>query len=141
MEISEVKTKKEFESTLPLINVVFLLLIFFMLAGSFKQPQALEITPPNSQNTKQANKNSIIISISADNKFAIADTHYELQDLLVFITQKFNNNKQQTSTPIVQLKADKNLQSKDLLNLMNSLAEAGLDSVYLLSQETQGQAL
>lgn len=40
--------RKERENVIPLINVVFLLLIFFMIAGQMAQPEALAVTPPDS---------------------------------------------------------------------------------------------
>ena len=36
------------ERVLPLINVVFLLLIFFMLAGRLSEAELFEVTPPES---------------------------------------------------------------------------------------------
>ena len=43
MKIIEQPEKKTFENILPLVNVVFLLLIFFMLAGSFSKPDFYKV--------------------------------------------------------------------------------------------------
>lgn len=46
------QARKRFEASeggvLPLINIVFLLLIFFLLAGRVAQPEAADVKPPSS---------------------------------------------------------------------------------------------
>ena len=41
MDLAEPEEKKVFENILPLVNIVFLLLIFFMIAGTLIKPEAL----------------------------------------------------------------------------------------------------
>lgn len=37
---------------LPLVNIVFLLLIFFMMAGAVSAPEPLKVQPPRSWSTR-----------------------------------------------------------------------------------------
>lgn len=43
----ELSRKPDIEPTLPLINIVFLLLIFFLVAGTFQSPSLKSITTPD----------------------------------------------------------------------------------------------
>ena len=64
----------------PLIDVVFLLLIFFMLSSSFVTVSAIDITLPNVKaQTTSAEK--LVITISKDNKLYFNDQLMGLQTL------------------------------------------------------------
>ena len=53
----------------PLINIVFLLLVFFMLAGSIKNEGKIEYEPPESNTSQSLNKIEPYILISSNNKY------------------------------------------------------------------------
>ncbi|MCV2892762.1 ExbD/TolR family protein [Lentibacter sp. XHP0401] len=46
MQIETLKRKPRSEAILPMINVVFLLLIFFLMSAQLSSPDPVEITPP-----------------------------------------------------------------------------------------------
>ena len=54
MQITEATKKNSYENILPLVNVVFLLLIFFMLAGSFGKPDLFKVQAPYANNDRLA---------------------------------------------------------------------------------------
>lgn len=128
MEIFEQQKKQEYETVLPLINIVFLLLIFFMLAGTFIKPDLFEIKIPEANIDKSAERNQMIISMNDRKEFAVGKTQYSESELVEMI--KSVNN---TKNLIVQLKADHNVQSQDLINAMEMLGSTGLTSVRLLT--------
>ncbi|MCF3593940.1 biopolymer transporter ExbD [Rhodobacteraceae bacterium LMO-12] len=49
MDITLPKTKPRAEAILPMINVVFLLLIFFLMSAQLSAPEPVEIAPPHSE--------------------------------------------------------------------------------------------
>ena len=58
----------------PLIDIVFILLIFFVVTSTFIRENALEIDLPTSHSTVDADsKDAIEIVISADNEIRVAD--------------------------------------------------------------------
>ena len=69
------------ESILPLTNVVFLLLIFFMLAGRLASPEAFDIQPPVSTSEAQARRDGLEIQLSADGDIAIDGQAVDLDAL------------------------------------------------------------
>ena len=44
MRLKHEKKEYHFETLLPLVNIVFLLLIFFLLAGAFQPPEPFEVS-------------------------------------------------------------------------------------------------
>ena len=56
---------------MPLINVVFLLLIFFMLAGQLSASDPFEITPPESISTAESGDEEMLILVAEDGRLAL----------------------------------------------------------------------
>lgn len=134
MEIAEPLHKRQLETVLPLVNIVFLLLIFFMVAGSFTQPELFNISLAESSSRSKIEKTSLTIIISKDNEFAIKTRPYSKAELLELIKEKVTKE----NDLFIQLKADRELASKDFIDTMEMLSEAGLESVHLLT--TPGHA-
>ena len=56
----------------PLIDVVFLLLIFFMVSTSFTQKQSLSVNLPHANNTEtKAEPKQLIITVGKDGHYAV----------------------------------------------------------------------
>lgn len=58
----------------PLIDVVFLLLIFFMVSTTFETRQALELSLPESQSEVTMPSSPVTVSITADGSYRLGDT-------------------------------------------------------------------
>ena len=129
MDIIECKEKKVFENILPLVNIVFLLLIFFMVAGKFIKPDILAVTVPNSKTEIKAKNNVLIIVMSHKNQFSIGTKLYEKEALINAVASRITLE----DSFIVQLKADYRVKSKDILDIMNTLGTTGLESIQLLT--------
>jgi len=135
MDIIEPEKKQEFENVLPLINIVFLLLIFFMLAGAFTKPDMFNVTMPEATVDNDASRDDFTVLMNANNELAIETTRYSKTELVAHIKSKLNDNEIN-----VQLKADENVKSQDLIAIMETLAETGLESIRLLTVVNKDQA-
>ena len=56
----------------PLIDVVFLLLLFFMISTTFNKDTALEINLPEAESESLNESNPVEIQVSADERYAIS---------------------------------------------------------------------
>ncbi len=130
MDIIEPAKKREFETVLPLVNIVFLLLIFFMLAGAFTKPDMFNITVPNATVDNNVNRDTFIILMNAKGHFAIETTPYTQQALLTLIKKQLEENNNDIK---LQLKADAQVKSQDLITVMEALGNTGLTSIQLLT--------
>lgn len=134
MNIEEPIKKREYETVLPMINIVFLLLIFFMLAGAFTKPEIFKVTIPNAEVNTEADPKKMTVVVNEKKQYAIEQQVYSEFELLALIEKEVGNNQ----TLSVQLKADQHLRSGDLIDLMESLGATGLDNIRLLTV-TDGQ--
>ena len=77
----------------PLIDVVFILLIFFIVSATFVSLPGIEVTRPKTQTAKSLEKNSILFAISQENQIFHAGKSVELAEIspLIALANKENN--------------------------------------------------
>ena len=63
---SDSNKKNSDDNLVPLINVVFLMLIFFMVAGQIRATDAVPITPPDSLSEIKQDESPAIILVSTE---------------------------------------------------------------------------
>lgn len=117
------------ENLIPLINIVFLLLIFFMLAGTFKSADQLDVSPPSSLSQKSAEEEQVVVLLSATGRLAIGEREVDLSELRGVIMERLSAEPELQ----VQLKADESLAAEALIEVMESLRDAGLKKLVLLT--------
>jgi len=120
---------REVENILPLVNVVFLLLIFFMLAGAFSRPDAFKVELPLAENENDADRKVLTVLLNSEGQLALDDSLINIVELQELITAEVNNN----SLLQLQLKADANVNATELIEIMESLNATGLVSLRLLT--------
>ncbi|PHR61078.1 MAG: hypothetical protein COA43_05405 [Robiginitomaculum sp.] len=78
------------DGMIPLINIVFLLLIFFMVAGTISASDAVMVTPPMSKAESPLNIEQMTVIIGHDNDIYLANEQITLEQLTSDLTQMQN---------------------------------------------------
>ncbi|MFN2361113.1 MAG: ExbD/TolR family protein [Marinobacter sp.] len=117
------------ERILPLINVVFLLLIFFMIAGSLSVTEPFDVEPPSSRSEGIHEPDTVIILMSADGHFALDNETFAEAQLLTRIASLMQEKPQAQIT----LKADGRLPGNRLVRFTQALYDAGVKKLRLLT--------
>ncbi|HLQ85079.1 MAG TPA: biopolymer transporter ExbD [Salinisphaeraceae bacterium] len=116
------------DSILPLINVVFLLLIFFVVAGVIARQAPFDIILPQTMRTETRSVPAEqILAIAADGRLAFAGepiASAELDDILATWPEG----------EALQIQADSDLPARQLNPLLERLRRAGIVEVRLLTQ-------
>lgn len=131
MHIPDPRPDKTEERILPLINVVFLLLIFFMIAGSLSITDPIEVSPPVGQRGELSQNDALIILLDANGKLAV-DGQRLKRDALVEHLQEITS--QESAVPI-HLKADASAEANLVVEIMEMLRSAGVSKLKLLTLE------
>lgn len=103
------KTNKNFAMS-GMTDIVFLLLIFFMLTSTLIVPAAKDLVLPESNNQTQANP-ALVVSIAPDRSIWVDDQSYNLNDLEGVLRKKLEAYGE---APTVRLNADKNLNMEEV---------------------------
>ncbi|MFW2373206.1 MAG: ExbD/TolR family protein [Gammaproteobacteria bacterium] len=119
----------------PLIDVVFLLLIFFMVSTTFeKQARLKVILPEASTQATQKNDNSVVIGIDARGQFYINDrqlVNSQIDTLKIALSKTVGNNK---DIPLV-LRADAKTPHQSVVMAMDAAAQLGLTRLSIATLE------
>lgn len=123
----------------PLIDVVFLLLIFFMVSTTFEQQSKLKVELPeaSAQAVKQAD-NSVTIGIDAKGRFFINDrqlVNTQFKTLKAALIKTIGKNK---DVPLV-LKADAKTPHQAVVMAMDAAAQLGLTRLSIATLENHSK--
>ncbi|NVK20362.1 MAG: biopolymer transporter ExbD [Methylocystaceae bacterium] len=134
MKLNRPVRKEESESIIPLINIVFLLLIFFMVTAQFNANDDLEVYPPQSLQSEELDpEQDRIIFISSTGKISFRQTQQTPEELGRFVGHVFSDPKQVTLT----IKADAKAQTTTLLSVLKVLKDANVGNVELMTLAKQ----
>ena len=95
-------------------DIVFLLLIFFMLTSTLVSPNALKLLLPNSQ-AKTLEKQTISVSITDEIEYYIEDQKYPFEQLENQLKLRLANEEQ----PAIVLHADKTVDIEFAVKIMD----------------------
>ncbi|MEN8155331.1 MAG: biopolymer transporter ExbD [Bacteroidota bacterium] len=103
------KTNKNFAMS-GMTDIVFLLLIFFMLTSTLIVPAAQNVDLPESNNQTQSNP-VLVVSIDRQNTISVDDQVYALGELESVLRKKLESYGE---APTVRLNADRELNMKEV---------------------------
>ena len=118
------KIKPEFNMS-SMTDVVFLLLIFFMIASTLaKQLNTIEVKLPQAEG-KSENRNTVAVTIRTSNRFYIDEQAVSKRNL----ENRLIGQMKSLSSPSVILRADKKVPLDDVVYVMNIANQNGIKIV------------
>ncbi|MCP3923088.1 MAG: biopolymer transporter ExbD [Desulfobacterales bacterium] len=118
----------------PLIDLVFLLLIFFMVTTSFVRETGVDVERPSSDTAQGDQKSSVLIGISKDGRIFFEEKEIDIRSVKKHIKIKLSDN----GTKSVIIVADKLTQTGDVIKVMDQLKLAGADNVSIAASVKGG---
>ena len=111
----------------PLIDVVFLLLIFFMLSSHFVTQPGIKITLPTAVTAKLHSEEDITIFITEDNALYLNTEEVSLDTLLNKLKSKISQTKKKS----VVIKADKRIDLGLAVKVMDIARQAEAEGLII----------
>ena len=126
------------DNMVPLINVVFLMLVFFMVAGQIQKADPIAVIPPQSINDNRAVTDpNIEIVLGADDSLYVDDKLFVINDVQAYLEQQYASASNKDGF-WVQIKADGAISLEKLRPVFNQVRLAGLTKVSLATQLERG---
>ncbi|MCX6960964.1 MAG: biopolymer transporter ExbD [Verrucomicrobia bacterium] len=113
----------------PLMDVVFLLLIFFMLTSSF-MPPSVPLTLPQAASKDSSDSAKVVVSLDGEGRVSISETVIadgDFENLLKIELQK-------NATSVVHFRGDKSVDYGIFLQLMSRARTAGAQQFQLVHE-------
>ncbi len=114
----------------PIIDMVFLLLIFFLVATTFHQTEReMQIALPVASSSApiSAILQEFIVNVDADGKIIVAGRTVEAQELRSLVAQAVAVNPEQKVT----LRGDRHTAYANIVTVLDICKEAGIEEPYL----------
>lgn len=118
-------------SLVPLINVVFLLLIFFLVAGTVEKVDVIDVELPEAESGEVIEEGPIEILLGRYNEVIANDVPLELEGIEAWLKPKLENAPER----VITIKADARLEAARMIELLDSLKKAGAKQISLTTQE------
>jgi len=120
----------------PIIDSVFLLLIFFMVTTVLKNPAQLKMTIPEAYNPTKMDKKIISVELTADGIVAVAGKTVPLDQFDAFLDLE----KKKTQNKTVVIKADKEAKHGDVLKLMKLSKAMNIEQIGIVVEDLTEKA-
>jgi len=128
------RPRNDDDAVMPLINIVFLLLIFFMIAGKLASPDPFEISPPSSSSGVNDEASALILLVGPDGELALDGevlTEAELEKALA-------GRLRDKPEAVLRLKADGGSKATEIIRVMEIVRDAGAGELNLLTLPQDG---
>ncbi len=132
MRIPDQSENKLEINIVPMIDVIFSILAFFIISTLFlTQSQGLPVDLPQASNTQQQTKTEITVTIQEDGKIAFNEEEVSLEELITNVKQAAANSQE----TIVIMKADEAVSHGEVVTVMDNLR--GIEGVKLAIATTK----
>ncbi|MEW6609057.1 MAG: biopolymer transporter ExbD [bacterium] len=131
MEFERRKRISQHLDIAPLIDIVFLLLIFFMLTANFIMQPGIKITLPQAK-TSQPQEEVIVVFISEDGQVYVNETQVNIELLEDALRIKLQEVQKKT----IVIKADKKIDLGLAVKVMDMAKGAGAEGLTISTKKT-----
>jgi biopolymer transport protein ExbD len=114
----------------PLIDMVFILLIFFIVTTVFVKDKGMDIDRPSQSSTGKVEKESLLIAITADGQIRADGNEIHINSLRAYVASRLKTKDE----PVVIL-ADRNSPVYLLADVMDECRLAGSRRISLATEE------
>ena len=111
----------------PMMDIVFIMLIFFIVTTSFSKESGIEVNRPSAQTAERQQQGNILVAISANNEIWIDKRQIDARAVRANIERLHAENPE--GAVIVQ--ADKDSKNGILVQVIDQIRLAGVSNVSL----------
>ena len=127
------QTQAEEESEInitPMLDVVFIMLIFFIVTASFVKEAGVEVNRPEAKTATKKDQANILVAITPNNEIWIDKRRIDPERVQANIERLHAENPQGT----VVIQADKKATTETLVKVMDAARSAGVYDVSLATE-------
>lgn len=130
MQLHEKKRRKVLINITSLIDVLFLLLIFFMVSSTFIEQPGMKLELPESKSALIEKIKDLILQINADGTMVLNDENVRLENLEELFKQMLPKLEEKS----LVLKADKSVPHGTVVKVMDLAKLSGLEKLIIATQ-------
>jgi biopolymer transport protein ExbD/biopolymer transport protein TolR len=126
----------------PMVDIMLVLLIIFMVVTPLLQ-SGVSVALPKDMKNPEVDKaiikeSSLVIAITKDNEYFVGKDKVEIGDLKDKVNKAMENK--QPDERIVYIKSDVNANYGSVVEVINTIRQAGIDQIGLVADKKKGSA-
>jgi biopolymer transport protein ExbD len=129
MRRKRIKEESNLDLT-PMLDIVFIMLIFFIVTTSFIKESGIEVNRPNAETAERDQKGNILVAISENNEIFIDRRKVDLRAIRPNIIRLKAENPEGS----VIIQADKASQTGLLVEAMDQIRLAGVQEISIAAE-------
>ena len=114
----------------PMMDVVFILLIFFIVTASFVKEAGIDVAKPNAQTAEQKERANILIAIDKNNQVWINRRRIDVRAVTANVQRLLAENPQSS----VVIQADEKSENGTFVKVMDNTKLAGVDNIAIAAR-------
>ena len=118
-------------TTISLTDIIFLLLIFFLLSSTFILQPGIKVQLPRTTTTEISSEKSIVVSITKDGALFLNEDFVSIEQL----GAKLRTMIMDVGNPILIIRADKNILLERMVEVMDKAKGAGAERFLIATQQ------
>jgi len=115
----------------PMLDIVFIMLIFFIVTAVFVKEPGIDVTRPDASTAKNVKRISTIIGISESNEIWINNKEINLSDIRPVVSKL----KQENPKGNVVIQADKNSDASIVVRIIEQLNLIGVSGISIATRD------
>lgn len=128
--ISQAVEEAEEPNITPMLDVVFILLIFFIVTANFIKDPGLEINRPDSETAEITENAAILIAIGPAGEIYMDGRRIDVRQVKANVVKMLADNPQGS----VVIQADERAVADTIIKVMDGAREAGVNAISLASE-------
>ena len=116
----------------PMIDCIFILLIFFIVTSVFVEDPGIEVERPNVSGSESVNRNAILVAITADNRVYFDGREIRIEQ----VAQQIKTATFDPDTPLI-IRADKLCSHGVFAAVYSEAKKAGVGHVQFATQKVE----
>ncbi|MBA55362.1 MAG: biopolymer transporter ExbD [Pseudomonadales bacterium] len=116
----------------PMLDVVFIMLIFFIVTASFVKESGIDVNRPDAETAQKKERANILVAIDERNQIWIDKRQIDPRAVRANIERLHAENPQGS----VVIQADKNSKNERLVQVMDAARQAGVYNVSIAANDS-----
>jgi biopolymer transport protein TolR len=124
----------------PMVDIMLVLLIIFMVVTPLLQSGVSVALPKDMKNPEEdkaiIKESSLVVAITKDNEYYVSKDKVDIGDIKDRVTKAMENKKPEER--IVYIKSDVEANYGSVVEVINSIRQAGIDQIGLVADKKKG---
>ncbi|MEL6790582.1 MAG: biopolymer transporter ExbD [Pseudomonadota bacterium] len=116
----------------PLLDIVFIMLIFFIVTSTFVKEPGIDPIRPEADTAVDKRFGTILIAISEEDEIFVNKEKVELEGVGPYVEQIVRENPKATAV----IQSDVNARSRTLVEVVNAVRDTGMNDIAVSTQDS-----